>query len=53
MSKSRTRKWYEKIDNDDYDDYSKKNKKDHRRKQRKMKTALREKDLNYFEQDDD
>lgn len=53
MSKSKTRKWYDKFDND-YDDYDeKRSKKDHRRKQRKLKNALRDRDMNYFEQEED
>lgn len=52
MSKSKTRKWYEKFDaDDDYD--AKRGKKDSRRKQKKMKNALRERNLSYFEKDED
>lgn len=52
MSKSKTRKWYEKFDND-YDDNDKRSKKDHRRKQRKLKDAMKQRDLSYFEQDEE
>lgn len=55
MSKSRNTKWYDRFETEDYSyNKTKKNKpKDERRKQKKMKNALREKNLGYFEQDEE
>ena len=53
MGKSYNRKWYDKFDNDYDDNYVRKNKKDHRRKQKKIKNALKEKNLSYFDQEED
>ena len=54
MGKSYNKKWYDKFDGDDYDDHNKrKGKKDQRRKQKKMKNAIKERNLSYFEQDDE
>lgn len=51
MSKSRNRKWYEYDDEDSYD--KKKSRKDERRNQKKMKNAMKARNLDYFEQEED
>lgn len=54
MSKSRSTKWYDRFENDyDYEYGKKKNRRDERRNKKKMKNALREKNLSYFDQDEE
>lgn len=53
MSKSRNRKWYE-FD-DEYNDYNKKKKsrKDERRNQKKMKNAMKSRNLDSYDYEED
>lgn len=51
MSKSRNRKWYDY--DDDLEDYKQKKKGDDRRSKKKLKNALRTKNYEYFDENEE
>jgi hypothetical protein len=53
MSKSRTKKWYDRFDPDEDTFDIKRNKIDDRRKQKRLKTALKNKNLEFLSDEDE